>query len=263
MKSSRIPRKSTRTKKVLGRPNKVLVRKYSDIVLLIRNFFLLLLIPIIIYLLVYKYKTFDITSINIVGATTYVSSVDMKRVVATSVENKNIFSIDTKELSQNLKDNFQGAKAISISKRPLGKLIITVVEREPLALIYKQTEEMYMVDEDGYVLGLVDKTKNNLPKIRYEEEIKVGYFIDKNFVPVYFELLDSIAQNNVKVSSVSVVPNSIRLFVNEGVEVFLSRSKPTKESVNILAHLLKQLAIEGKNPKKIDLRYDKVIVSYE
>lgn len=245
------------------RQKKALVRKYTNHIRILRNVFLVLLIPILFYLFVYKYRVFDIKEVMISGAKSYVNQEDLHNVVSTNVENKNIFFLNTEELEASLQDNFQGAKTISISKKLPNKLEIVVKEREPLALIHQNNEEIFMVDEDGYVLGLVDKTKTNLPKIKYEGDIKIGYFINKEFVPVYLQLLDSVDSNKINVSSISVSAKNISMYVDGGIHVVLSQEKSTVESVSILSKLLKQLHVEGKNAKKIDLRYDKVIVSYE
>jgi hypothetical protein len=45
--------------------------------------------------------------------------------------------------------------------------------------------------------------------------------------------------------------------------VMISSDKDIKNSIKVVASLDKELNLEGKSIKKIDLRYDKVIVSYD
>ncbi|KKS19373.1 MAG: hypothetical protein UU77_C0051G0005, partial [candidate division WWE3 bacterium GW2011_GWC1_41_7] len=77
------------------------------------------------------------------------------------------------------------------------------------------------------------------------------------------ELVDSISEHNLKVSSMSFYPNYAQLYTEGGIEVYIGNDKSKSESVTIIADLVKQLGLEDRKVKKIDLRYDKVIVSYE
>ena len=80
---------------------------------------------------------------------------------------------------------------------------------------------------------------------------------------MYLELVNALSEHKMKVSSMSFYPKYAQLYVNEGIEALVSNDKSRSDSISILGSLLKQLQLEGKKAKKVDLRYDKVIVSYD
>jgi hypothetical protein len=54
-----------------------------------------------------------------------------------------------------------------------------------------------------------------------------------------------------------------RVFMEDEVEVIFSNEKSINLSIDIVASLLRKLALEGRDVRKVDLRYDKVVVSYD
>jgi hypothetical protein len=131
-------------------------------------------------------------------------------------------------------------------------------------VLYSTTDrKFFLIDADGYVLGEVDKTLSGLPVVRYESPVKVGSFVEKEMVPITVELLKLSEKDDLKVSSISFYPKYTKIFVLGGVEVLISNSKNRENSMNVVTSLLRKTGPEGKKMSKIDLRYDKVIVSYE
>lgn len=250
------------------------IRRHSKINFMLRKFdsfykpiVLILVLTSMLSLLYYfffKLNFFDVTTTQIIGVQKYVSENDLRELLNNKVYGTNIFSIDVNKLQKNLMTTFLGAKGISISRDFPRTIIVEVEERVPLALIFnKVSEDIYMVDEDGYVLGLIEPGNNKLPKIEYDGEIRIGIFINKKMVPIYTQLMLALKDDNVLASSMSFSSSYTSLFVDDSVEVLIGNEKDKRVSISIVANLLKQLTFEGKKPKKIDLRYDKVIVSYD
>lgn len=213
---------------------------------------------------VFKHTDFmKISNVKVLGAKTFVSSSDVMEFVKGMTYERNILVVDSKKIEDSLLKNFQGAKRVVVHKRFPNTINVQIVEREPLALLDVPAQESYfLVDEDGYVLGTIDKNNASFPVIRYEGEAQVGYFVDKNLVPVYLELINLFDEENLKASSLSVRDRDIRFFLDNSIEVYLNKKFSLKESVNVLAQTFKQLSMENKKIKRIDLRYDKVVVSY-
>jgi cell division septal protein FtsQ len=169
------------------------------------------------------------------------------------------------KLTSVLRKNFQGAKSITVVKRLPNKLVITVVERTPLAIIYKtDSTGDFLIDGDGYVLGPVDSDSLALPRIKYNQgDIVVGSFVNKNIIPVSKQIIDDADAASLKISSISFSPAYTQLYVNDSVEVLIGNDKDKKQAIEVITALVKKLGLEGKKLKKIDLRYDKVIVLYD
>lgn len=205
-----------------------------------------------------------VDQVEILGAKSFVNKSDLAEVVKTKALGKNIFFLNKEEIRQCLQENFQGARSIYVQKILPRELKISIDERVPMAVVMTpKLEESYLVDEEGYVLGIVEEKSTNLPNVQYEGNIKVGYFLDQKLISVYFEVLKALDEEEILASSVSVTPRYLRFFVNNLTEVFIGSDKDVSSAVKALRALITQLKAEGRNPKKIDLRYDKVSVSYE
>ncbi len=214
------------------------------------------------YLFIYS-GFFNVKNINIVGADKFVSSLDLREVASANIMDKNIFTLKKFELEKKLKDNFLGADAIELEKKIPRTIKVIVKERVPIAIVYKNEENQFLVDKEGYVLGYVSAENNELPRINYQKEISVGLFIDKNIVPVYQELTELLSAEDIKVSSVSFQPDYVSFYLDRGENVLIGLMKNKLEAVKALSALMKQAKVENKDIQKIDLRYDKVIVLFK
>lgn len=202
-----------------------------------------------------------LSKIKVVGDSRFVNTYDVETLVKSQATNQNIILFDSNKLSRSLALSFQGAKRFDIKKKLPDSLELYIYERVPLLLISNQTNaELYMVDIEGYILGNVRDDFVNLPRLVYSGDIKIGYFINKDLVPVFTDIQRAMDENNLQMSSVSFNDRYTHMFLNNDIEVFIDNKKDKKLVISILADLIKQFKIEGKSLKKIDLRYDKVIV---
>jgi len=227
---------------------------------------LLVLVLGMVGYLSYKFKVFDyfkITNVKILGATKFVNEKDIKTLAEKNSLGQSIFVLNTDNLSKVLKKNFLGSKNIEVEKKYPNKIKIIVEERMPIAVVYNEKNEYFLIDTDGYVLGVVDKSYFNLPRIKYEGDITVGSFLEKDIIPVSIEILKFADKEELKVSSISFYPKYIKLYVGSGTEVYIGYDKDREQSLKTIGALIKKLNVEGKIVKKIDLRYDKVIVLYD
>ncbi|MBD3366220.1 FtsQ-type POTRA domain-containing protein [candidate division WWE3 bacterium] len=215
------------------------------------------------YYLIFQTETFHTSYFEVTGASKYVNSTDLKNFLYSNHENDNLLFLDAEELATNLEELFLGAQKIELKKRYPDKLHVQVTERTPLAVLTSsQYSNDYMVDKEGYVLGIVDSTAQDLPRINYVGDLKIGSFVNKDLVPVYSELLAALEETNVKVSSMSFHPRHVSFYVEEGAHVLVDNERNKFQALEVLSRLLRKLTLEGKKASKIDLRYDKVVVSY-
>lgn len=242
---------------------KVYRRKFGKTIFLI-----LKIVVIVVFLggLVYvatQSGTFNISGVEIRGAKNFVSSADLTELANSRSVGKNILTFNKGELEKSLERDFQGAKEITTRRKLPSTLVINVTERTPLAVIKDLQDSYFLVDNDGYVLGKVDPSKTNLPKVNYEKNVSVGYVLEPDLVLVFLSLLKVLDDNKILVSDLTLTPRYLSFYTNGGeVEVLISNEKSREESVETLGNLLEKLSSEGKDPSLIDLRYDKVVVSY-
>lgn len=244
--------------------NKIYLKKFHKVFNLL--FFCVIALAVIsgLYYVFVKSVLFKITDIRIEGTKVYVNSDDLNHLIVNQVYGRSIVFLDTEALKTILLKTFLGAKDISVSKIFPKILKISVSERTPIAILQTvRTGEMYLIDTEGYVLGQVEEGKQELPKIQYGGDVKISNFIDKKLIPIYGELVLALRNDNVLASSISFSPDFVSLTVGDSVRVLIGNDKDKKKAVDAVAQILRQLSLEGKKVTKIDLRYDKVIVSYD
>jgi len=243
---------------------RTVVRKYSKIVSILFPLLLLALTIYFSYSYLERKGLLDVKEFEIIGVTKYVSLNDISSLVKANVEGKKITNMDIKKLENLLKSNFLGAKNISVQRESLSKIKVIVEERVPLAVLFSTVDQKnYLIDGDGYVLGEVGADSIDLPVVRYEGSVLTGTFVEKDLVPLTIQLLDLSEREGLKVSSISFLPKYLRLYVDSGVEVLVGKSKDLGKFMEIVSSLIKRASLEGKRLSRIDLRYDKVIVSYD
>ncbi len=206
---------------------------------------------------------FSINVIYVEGTREFVNKEDVRLMSENNALGHNIFKFDEAQLSEKLSNNLLGARSYLVKKELPHTIRIVVNERIPIAVLYKENDASYFVDEDGYVLGYADDNTEGLPKIQYDKEIKAGLFIDKNLVPVYLELTRLLKEEDVKVTSMSFSAKHVNLYLENEVEVLVGNEKNKQEALKTVAALLKEAVIEHKEIRRIDMRYDKVIVLFK
>lgn len=206
---------------------------------------------------------FKITNVSIIGTERFVSTEDVKNIVDRNAFGKYIFSLEEQELSEVISKSFLGAKNVFVKKDYPNSLNIFIEERVPVAFVFNNKDEFYLIDADGYVLGMVTDGLQELPRINYEGSVVVGTFLDKDIIPISIEILKFADREDLKISSMSFTPNYAKLYLNIGPEVFMGYVKDIEKSLRTIKALVSSSKNNEEVIKKIDLRYDKVIVLYD
>lgn len=223
------------------------------------------LLGIVIYLLI-RFDVpgyFKIASVSIEGTERFVSTEDVRNIVERNAFGTFIFSVDEKSLSEIISKSFLGAKNVFVKKDYPNSLNVFIEERVPVAFVYNNEDEFYLIDADGYVLGMVTDGLQDLPRISYEGSVLVGTFLDKDIIPISIEILKFADREDLRISSMSFTPNYAKLYLNVGPEVFMGYTKEIEKSLRTIKALLNSSKSNEEVIKKIDLRYDKVIVLYD
>ena len=206
---------------------------------------------------------FKITNVSITGTERFVSTEDVKNIVDRNAFGKYIFSLEEQELSEVISKSFLGAKNVFVKKDYPNSLNIFIEERVTVAFVFNNKDEFYLIDADGYVLGMVTDGLQELPRINYEGSVVVGTFLDKDIIPISIEILKFADREDLKISSMSFTPNYAKLYLNIGPEVFMGYVKDIEKSLRTIKALVSSSKNNEEVIKKIDLRYDKVIVLYD
>ncbi len=243
--------------------SRVIFRKHHG---LAKKILVLILFIGVLSYLVYRFNILDYFKVSLVqveGATDFVNAEDVKTLVERNSVGQSIFLLKTENVAEILRKSFLGAKKVEVEKDYPNKILITIEERIPLAVVYNNEGEYFLIDSEGYVLGVIDESFSDLPKIKYEGYILVGTFLKKEMIPVSIEILQFAEKEELKISSMSFYPNHAKIFIGGNTEIFIGYDKDREKDLKTVNALIKKSAVEGKEIKKIDLRYDKVIVLYD
>lgn len=236
-------------------------KKNFRVLFLIFLFVLLFIKGVILYS---SKKPFDVSEVIVEGSSKFVNLGDIRVLSESNVLNKNIFLLDTDALSQVLLENFLALKSVNVKKSLPNSILVKIEERVPVCLInVKGSDKFYFVDEEGFVLGLAKKEDTNLPVIIYSDSLEVGKFVKKEIVSYYFDLIEILDSEGVLVEKIESFPRYVILYTKEGVLVFLPNKSSAAVQVKSLVKMLEAFKLEGKKPKKVDLRFDKVIVEFD
>lgn len=250
-----------RKRKVIN--SRVVLRKKHGIFLKI--LFLLIVVGVVIYLF-FKFDVpgyFKISKVAITGTERFVSTEDVRNIAERNAFGKYIFSIEEDSLSKIISKSFLGAKNVFVKKDYPNSLNIYIEERIPVAFVFNSEGEFYLIDSEGFVLGMVTESLQDLPRINYEGSVVVGTFLDKDIIPISIEILKFADREDLSISSMSFTTNYAKLYLNTGPEIFMGYSKDIEKSLRTIKALLSNQNNNEEVIKKIDLRYDKVIVLYD
>ena len=217
-----------------------------------------------------KYKPFRVTRVDVLGEGRFVNLEDVRKIAETNVLGKDIIVVNTAGVVEAIAHNYLAAKSVKVTKSYPRTIQVTVTERVPIALLLakdasllaKESTSYYFVDAEGFVLGPADKTTTNLPIISYGQKVYVGKFLEENAISYYFELLHALDENSILVSTISAFPKYVQFYTRDSVEALFTVAQSPKSQAKILARMLESFKTEGKKPRKIDLRFDKVIVEF-
>ena len=250
-----------RTKQKTRAPIKYRLRGLVSFIKLLCILFIGIGLVSVAYWFVSTSKFLSVSSIRLTGNNIFVNLKDLESVSSAKFLDQNLLFIDPEGSVRDLKNAFLAAKEVKINKVFPRTIEIIVAEREPMAALQRpDSNEVYLVDNEGFVLGLFSETFSSLPRAYYTDEIKVGNFINKDTVPVYLQIVKAAENENLKATSMSISGKYTQMYFND-IGVKISNGKNIAESLKIVSALIKNAHLEGKDIKSIDLRFDKVIVN--
>lgn len=172
----------------------------------------------------------------------------------------NLIVIPEKQIEQDLKDNFNLIKEVTVTRVFPNALLVELAERES-EIVWCQQGECYLVDENGTVFYKLKPTDEELYRqdlVRVEDRsqsgIEVGKtIVDPSAVAYLIGLVSKFEQHGqLEIQPVfwtpSAISGEIRVRTKAGWEIFLNLAQPVEGQVGIL----KKVIQEKVSPEKID-----------
>lgn len=155
-------------------------------------------------------------------------------------------------------------KEVRIERKFPSQVLVAFKEREAKASIFNPTSNIaFLIDEEGVILEQQKKEKGVPVIIASLQNFKIGDRIrDENigFVINLISVLEASAQS----SQFEIDENSrvLRGILKDNILLLVGLDKDKDQILYSLQLLLKKFKIEGNWPKKIDLRFEKPVLSF-
>jgi len=208
-----------------------------------------------------------VKSIDVKGPTLLVSTSDIKSILEEKYLGVSVFDLRKKSVSDIIMSNFPVIKNVSYKLVFPNSLVVDVDERRPFSYVKPEFQNSYYIlDGDGYVLGLTDSKKNNLSVIELSGSmVFAGNKIEDNNILTTIKFLSEIKTLGLLVLSTKVNSSGIEITtLSPKIIVIISQSinGQEKEKALLLDKIIQKYNIEGKAVKRIDLRFSNPIVDF-
>ncbi len=177
------------------------------------------------------------------------------------IKNTNIFSINEETTAESIKKTDLRIREVRITKKIPDRLLIEIDKRETLAGI-QLNNGFLLFDKEGIGFEEV-KEKGDFPLIIANpglQNLKVGSRIEDR-QKVVFPILDFL-RGKEKVENISFDSEKIDLVLEGGPEVLFVAEDEFPKKLTSLQTILNRFRIEGRRPVKIDMRFEKPVITF-
>lgn len=173
---------------------------------------------------------------------------------------KNIFFINQIELLANLSKKYPCIKSLKVKKNYPTTLIFEVEVIRPVA---KVENSNIALTEDGQALGFNNQT--DLPTLHLgRQPPSPGEKINDELTLFALKVTAAIAKSDFAATSVRIIDeNQVALYARSDQVVIFSAKKDARYQVDSLQLVLSKAKIDGTKIAKIDLRFDKPVITYK
>lgn len=210
-------------------------------------------------------EDYRIKSIEIRGN----SSVDEMSITKRGGLHSNMYyyTVDLKEIKRKI-ETHQDIKEAVVEKRLNDKLIITVKEREPIAVLRTEDQHSLPVDDQGHILS-EQKLENhsNLPvvitKYAYNELRSRTKCADEKILTAmkYLRLIKHGPERTfLTIKSVDTTKDDAIIIKTASIDEIFLEQEYSRDAVAKVFEVIKALREQGRNAVKIDARYEDVAV---
>ena len=173
---------------------------------------------------------------------------------------KNLFFISKGKLENTLKSQYSCIGTLEIKKIFPSKLQVNIAPKEPVVKIEGTS---LMITDDGQVVeGILAKDK---PIIFLPSDVKVvlGQKISEKTIIFAVQVTSKLLKSDFLPVNVRIVGNDEVVIYNQQGQLAIFSSKKDKEvQVDSLQQVISKAKIESAKIAKIDLRFDKPVISY-
>ncbi|MFC1646828.1 cell division protein FtsQ/DivIB [Patescibacteria group bacterium] len=175
--------------------------------------------------------------------------------------NKNLLFFPSEIVKKDILNNYIQLEDITFTKVFPHTLQVIVKVRKPLARI-KTVEKIYLVDEKGIVLGDASISDSKYPLVFTEISnlIQGTYIKDEKIFQIlsFIKSLDEVVQ----IREISIINGSSIQARLDKTDIICMLKKDMMDCSDTLQTLITRFRMKGTMPARIDLRFDKPVVTF-
>ena len=177
---------------------------------------------------------------------------------------QNLLFLDKFKWEDRLQKENPTLKEIKIEKEFPAQLLIKFKKREPKAIIFDQkSSTSFSIDEEGVILKKGREEKRLAVIIASLQNFKIGDRIKNKNIKLVLKLISALEESSEGTKfEVDESLKILNITLSNGNLILINLEKEQEETIYSLQMLLKKFKIEGKWPKRIDLRFKKPILTY-
>jgi len=194
-----------------------------------------------------------------------VSTEDIKKILENRFLGKPIL-LPKKDLENAVYANFPVIKEVATVVSLPNTLVVKLREREPAAYIKTDfQEDYYIVDAEGFVLGVSAVLNKDLPLINYKGTMVFsGSILTDDKILSSLRFLEELRKSKIGVFSCTVTDLIVITTADPMIEVVIpvnSDERYSEEAI-LLQKIIQKYSIEGKSVRRIDLRFSNPIIDF-
>ena len=181
--------------------------------------------------------------------------------------NKNLIFINQDETAKKIILENPLLRQVVVNKVWPVTLKITIYFYEPIAtLIINQG--FFNLSADGRILSKIKDSQQTLPSINYYQKLdsnsfQTGDWINYKDIQQTLFFIDKLRQINLSPLTIDIKGQDMLVFnLNDDKKIIFSNKKKKELQDYQLELIVRQFKIEGKEFKKIDLRFEKPIIEF-
>lgn len=178
----------------------------------------------------------------------------------------NFIWLKEKDLEERLRNLNPYINVIKIEKKFPNIVKIVIVEYKTITAIQGNTKYL-LLSIDGRILQKTDNLPQNIPLINYYQKINEQFFnvgdrlVYKDIlIALYYQ--KSLDDLGLIIDSIDISGFDMIVFKVGGHEFVFSSNIDKEKTMFAVEKIIKNFRIEGKDYKKIDLRFDKPVVTF-
>ncbi|MBL7159173.1 FtsQ-type POTRA domain-containing protein [Candidatus Microgenomates bacterium] len=177
---------------------------------------------------------------------------------------QNLLFLDKDKWEEEIEKENPILKEIEIEKEFPFQILIKIEKRKERAAIFNpNSSTVLLIDDEGVILRETDEEKSLPIIIAGLQNFKIGDRIKNNNVDfalgIILTLEESVLGSKFEIDETR---KTLKLTLSQDTVILIGLEKEKEKIIYTLGVLAKKFKIEGKWPKKIDLRFEKPVLTF-